>query len=537
MSSRSIGSRAERLLALAVALLLVLVASPAVAGRRVVVLEFDGPKAERFRADVEAAVGKSHTIVSLDDWLDEASAQDAEKPSARNVRKLAKALEVDGVVVGEVEKRGARYYVNLRLRAGATGAYVAEVEVVVRQAKLGSDGARTLKEELLPAIAELERVGGDDARVGRDKRGRSGFGGRSRRDDDDEAEDDDDEPRSRRGRRGEPERRRGRDDDEDDRAADDDDRGRRGRRGKPARSGRDDDDRVAARDRDDEDDAGDDEDGAGDDEDDVKVELEEDGAGEAPGPRAPAMEASLGVSAVSRTLRFDGDLAQEYEGGLVGGAVLSATVYPLAFGARRRSPLRDLGVTLTLERVFKIDSTVAYSDGGMPLVASLPTTQQRLSAGLVYRHRLGRALALEAGVRFTKRTFEVDKAAAPPAAGVTIPSVDYGYVDPGLAARYQVSPKLSVGGGLRVGLALGAGELQDSASYGKTTVLPIDVSAGAAYQLTRAISVNLELALVTVGMTFREATMRTDLDQDGVIDVGGGRDTYVGGALSAGYAF
>jgi hypothetical protein len=158
MSSRSIVSASSLLVFVA---LLLLGATPAHAGRRVVVLDFTGPKAERFHQDVEEAIRKNkHTIVSIDDWNEKADDLNATKVTARNIQKVARKLKVEGVVMGEVEKRGQRYYVHLRLREGVSGEYVAEIEIVVRQGKLGSDGQKVIKEELLPAIKELSKLSG-----------------------------------------------------------------------------------------------------------------------------------------------------------------------------------------------------------------------------------------------------------------------------------------------------------------------------------------------------------------------------------------
>ena len=135
-SSRSIVSASSLIVFLA----LLFAAAPASAGRRIVVLDFDGPKGERFHQDVVDAIRKGkHTVVSADDWYEKADDLGAAKVTGRNVQKVARKLKVEGVVVGEVEKRGQRYYLHLKLREGVSGDVVAEVEAVSRQGKLGSD--------------------------------------------------------------------------------------------------------------------------------------------------------------------------------------------------------------------------------------------------------------------------------------------------------------------------------------------------------------------------------------------------------------
>ena len=148
-SSRSIVSASSLIVFLA----LLFAAAPADAGRRVVVLDFDGPKGERFHQDVVDALRKGkHTVVSVEDWYEKADDLNAGKVNSRNVQKVARKLKVEGVVMGEVEKRGKRYYLHLKVREGRSGDVVAEIEAVSRQGKLGSDGLETIKDELLPAI-------------------------------------------------------------------------------------------------------------------------------------------------------------------------------------------------------------------------------------------------------------------------------------------------------------------------------------------------------------------------------------------------
>ena len=110
-------------LVLAVLLLSVGVAN-AGGRKRVVVLEFEGDKAEKFHEDVVKLIKKSHTVISIDKWNGTAEEMSATKPTDKNIKKVAKKLRVDGVVSGVVEKRRDEYILRIKLRAGTSGEVV-----------------------------------------------------------------------------------------------------------------------------------------------------------------------------------------------------------------------------------------------------------------------------------------------------------------------------------------------------------------------------------------------------------------------------
>jgi hypothetical protein len=128
------------------------------AGRkRVVVLEFEGDKAEKFHADVIKLIKKSHTVVSLDKWNGTAEEMSATKLTDKNVKKIARKLKVDGVVSGVVEKPRNEYILRLKLRAGTSGELVgSQINIKSESAKLDSTAARDVKDELVDVIADLD---------------------------------------------------------------------------------------------------------------------------------------------------------------------------------------------------------------------------------------------------------------------------------------------------------------------------------------------------------------------------------------------
>jgi len=133
--------------------------------KRVVVLDFDGPKGEKFHDDVVKLIKKSHTVIAVDKWNGAAEELDAAKVTEKNIKKIAKKLKVDGVVIGKIEKRRDEYIVQLKLRAGTSGEIVGNrIDTKADGPHLDGKAQRDVKDELIGAIDELEanHGGGDD---------------------------------------------------------------------------------------------------------------------------------------------------------------------------------------------------------------------------------------------------------------------------------------------------------------------------------------------------------------------------------------
>ena len=519
-SSRSIASASRSALAVVAALVALLaLAWPGVAHarKRLVVLEFTGPKAEEFQADLEKILKKRHSLVPQAKWDAAADDLGATKLTDANVKRIAGKLNVDGVIVGKSEKRGSRYYLHLKLRAGASGKVLAEPEVIERSGGLGPDGRDTIDESLLPVIDDLPRLGGGD-------------------DDDEDADDDaaDDDDRGSRGKgkgkptgkgKGKPtdddddDRGAGRDDDEDDdRGRDDDD---------------DDDDRVA--DRDDRDDRDrDDEDDEDDDRDRGRGRDRDDG----PADPRPALDLSAGLSFTGRKLGFTTNLVQNapqgYSGAPVPGLRIAGDLFPLAFNKKNRSFTRNLGVTGLFDRAIKISSELKTAT----MTYTLPTVEQHLAFGVIYRHPVSPTLTIEGSVRYNKRKFVINKSSAPMDA-VDIPNTNYSYVDPGVGVHYVLGPKAALSADARFLLITDTGEMQSPDQYGASTVTGVDLGLAVDYLVAPKIVIRAALGLATIGYAFKgNGALTNNRDgQPASVDVSGARDTYYGGSAGAAYLF
>ncbi len=266
-NSRSIAST-SRLLAVAVAVAAVLgVGRVAEAGRkRVVVLEFEGPRGEKFHDDLVRLIKKTHTVVPAEKWNGTAEQLGAGTRSGRDVKKVARKLKIDAIVEGKIEKRRDEFIIRLKLRAGRSGEPIGDsIDTKAEGPRIDGRAQKDLRDELVGKIDDMESnhdgAGGDDAdddpparREARPPKGDDDDDKPARKPARAEKDDDDDKPAARKaGRKG------AKKDDKDDDADDDrsarrskfggrseDERGS-DRVGKARKSETDDDDKLPAK--------------------------------------------------------------------------------------------------------------------------------------------------------------------------------------------------------------------------------------------------------------------------------------------------
>jgi hypothetical protein len=157
-NSRSKSSRNRFWGALVVAFALSSVVSVAHAERkRVVVLDFEGPRGERFHDDLVRLLKKTHTVVSTNQWNGTAEQLDAATMLDKDVRRVARKLKVDAIVEGLIEKRRDAFLIHLKLREGKTGEVVrASIRTKAEGPRIDARAQRDLKDELVGAIDEVE---------------------------------------------------------------------------------------------------------------------------------------------------------------------------------------------------------------------------------------------------------------------------------------------------------------------------------------------------------------------------------------------
>jgi hypothetical protein len=543
--------------------------------RTVVVLDFEGPKRDRFHADLVKLLKKTHTVMSTDKWNGTAEELDAGTVSDDDLRKVARRLQVDAIVEGKIEKRRDEFIIRLKLHDGHTGKLVGgAINTKTEGIRIDSKAERDIRDELFEAIDGLEPgatgvdVAADAGETGKPAKRKLAKRGANKAEDAAPAGDDDDRPARRSAAKKSEEeappvakKLAAKTDDGEAKkpvanklAAKTDD----GEPKKPVAN------KLAAKTTED-DDAGkksaaktpDAEPAAADDAEPRKPSAKRLAAATEPDlertrePEPPrgqddpslavsaghrALDVVAGVSFTARTLSFASraDLAMKppgYKGTPVAGAMLEATLYPFGLGGDRTGLLSDLGVNVAVDRVLKIESKNA---AGMVFA----TTESRLGFGVTLRHAFGRTVTAPVVLgtfNYSSQEFSIANASA-----ADIPSIKYAMFEPGLGLRLPVTAKLILGLDAKVMLITDTGDIQQPTQYGTADLLGFEGALAVDYLFTRSIFARAAFRYETIDHTFRgngaQANAR-DGDATTTDDVSAARDSYVGGFVTLGYAY
>jgi hypothetical protein len=551
-SSRSIPDR--WLFVLAVILLWTgMTISRAEAGRkRVVVLDFEGPNAEKFHADVVKLIKKSHTVVKLEKWNKAAEELDAAKVTEKNVKKVAKKLKIDGVITGKIDKRRDEYIIKLKLRAGTTGELVGNsVQTKADGPRLEGQAQRDIKDELVAVIDELESNrdgGGDEGEEDTSKKKKdrgeeatddepkkSGF---SRKGGDDEGE----KPKK---KKGDDEETKKNDDAEKEalstKKSDDEATDEEARPHKKKRTAEEDGEEHPRKRK------------GGDDEEAIEESADEpEESGDKAlylSPSRRAVDAVVGLSFTARNLKFTyandlGDPPPGYKQGLpVGGALLDVTFFPMALNHKKPPTIYSgIGINILYDQVLKINSQKRYSDMmNNPQVANLDTKESRWTIGGVFRYPLGKgAMAPVVGgtLAYSKQKFSVAQT-LPNNEPTDIPNVAYSMFSPGAFVRFPVIPKLTANLDAAFHAITDTGAIQTRPQYGAATVSGYSIVIGADYAIKPNLFARAGIRYQKIGFTFKGDPMSqtNTRDTDPEQDVTGASDSYFGGVATVGYIY
>lgn len=523
-NSRSRVTTSKRWAALVVLCMVVGLGGVAQAGgrKRVVVLDFEGPKSEQFHEDLVKLIKKNHTVVSTEKWNGAAEELGAGTLSEKNIKKIAKKLKVDAVVEGKIDKRRDAFIIKLKLHQGKTGEMVGSpIGTKADGPRIDGKAQRDLKDELLGAIDSVESNHTGTIAEDEDEKPAKKV---AKHEDEEEkpakkkADDEEDKPRkfSKRSVEDEdslpPKKVARRDDDEPvkktkKRKRVEDDEAEAPRKKKK---------RVAAR----------------DDEESLEAEAPPMSKAESLTTAERALDVMLGMSLTARRLSFTFrpmDMAKTpgYKGNPVGGAILDATFYPLAFGHKRRDIYKNIGLNVMYDRVIKIDSKDA--DGN-----SLDTKSTRWSVGGVFRYPIGKGdnpPVVGGSLSYGRQLFRIADA-------VDIPSVNYNIYEPAAFVRLPIG-KLTLGldGGLMI--INDTGEFQDQMHYGTTKLIGYEGELSADYLVTPNVFVRAAFKYETIQFKFLgngDLTINHDRDPM-TVDVLTGQDNYIGGFVTAGYVY
>jgi hypothetical protein len=548
------------------------------AGRkRVVVLDFEGPKGDKFHDDLVKLIKKSHTVVPTDKWNGTAEELGAGSASEKDIKKVAKKLKIDAVVEGKIEKRRDEFIIRLKLRAGRSGELIGTtIDTKADGPRIDGKAQRDLKDELVDAIDNVEsnHMGGGGGAAD-DEEDKPAVKKAAKKTDEDEedkpaakkaakkTEDEDEDKPVKKGfsRRGDDERggdkvdkKAGKKTDEDDdklpakkaaKKTDDDKPAVKPKAGdgddqlpprKLAKAGKpegDDDEgdgkrpkkKVAS---------GDDDGGS------AEVDVEPStplDAETALSPGERALDAVVGLSVTARRMSFASTPAlvmkpPGYKGTPVAGAMIDAMFYPLAFGHKRTDQLKNIGLSVMYDRVLKINS----KDTAGKVYA---TTEARFGIGAAFRYALNKTAAapvLIGTLGYSSQAFTISPGAG---GAIDIPNVKYSIIEPGAGLRYPATPKIIVGADLKFMLVTSTGPIQDPMQYGSSSVLGFEGAASVDYLITRNIFARAAFRFETIGMTFKGNGTQTNMRDGNAMtqDVSGARDSYLGGVATVGYVY
>lgn len=573
------------------------------AGRkRVVVLDFEGPKAEKFHADVVKLIKKSHTVLTVDKWNEKAEELDATAVTDKNIKKVAKKLKVDGVITGKIEKRRDEYIIRLKVRGGTTGQTVGNpVQTKSEAARIDAQAQRDIKDELLPAIEELDsnRSGGDEEEeevVDTKKKKKA------TEEEEEEAEEEEprksafgkkgqmaaeEEPKLTKKQKAEEEKKRKAEEEkakkaeaeeakrlakEEEARRKKEDEQRRKDEAKKAEEAfakrkkatdeeeeeeeEEVDSKKRAKFKDDEEEedgsskkrkaSADDEEEEGIDE---SAEVDE-GNGRDLSVAGRALDAVVGMSFTRRTLsfQFQQDLAKPPPGYKqripVAGAMLDITLFPMSFSKSSKGIIRGIGLTVLYDQVLLINSQKKYSDEqGMQRIANIDTKESRWLVGPVLRYPLGK-MVVGGSLTYGKQQFTIAQTLPSPAPANTatdIPSVAYTMITPAAFLKYPITTKITANVDAAFHAITNTGQIQSTGmtGYGAATVTGFELELGGDYMITKNIFARASFRYETIGFSFKgDPTSQTNIrDTDPEQDVTGAKDTYMGGTATVGYVY
>jgi hypothetical protein len=437
--------------------------------------------------------------------------------SDKDLEKLANELEVDAILRGDLQQKGARKQLHVKLFVNGKKVRGFKVEFAsVKSAKFKA----ALKDKIDEKLAGQEpkkRKGEETAEpaadaedpIGRkktkktakaEKPGRSDKSERAGRQDkgkgDDAAE------------QGEDEQSR-RDPDEDKSAADDGEK----------RATK----RTAAAEVDDEDVGG------------VEAGVTIEKSGSRHAANRVAIRVDVGPSASGRQLRFNSRSFEQapkpYQNTPVGGMRVGGELYPLAFGDPT-SILAGLGIAGHYDQTLKLNLRSTAQPG-----SEFPVTQKHWSVGARFRIAFGkgaRAATVTLGGGYFHRMFRVDRTKLMMGNIIDLPDVFYRGFDPGLEFRIPIVEQVALLFGGQAVLVTSTGQIQKLDQYGRAKVTGGQGMAGIDIVVAGRVALRVSAEMAQFGFAFTgngELTYNRDNDPT-TPDVGGAADRYYGGSAT-----
>lgn len=140
-----------------VALIVGLASSPALANRRVIVLDVEGPRTGGLEKSLRGIVAERNELVSPRTYRVTARKLRAKSRSARHVARVATRLDADAVVDSELERHRRGYMLRIRVRDGDDGRIIKKLAVSLSNRRLSPRLQRKLAGKIDEAIVKAAR--------------------------------------------------------------------------------------------------------------------------------------------------------------------------------------------------------------------------------------------------------------------------------------------------------------------------------------------------------------------------------------------
>jgi len=253
-----------------------------------------------------------------------------------------------------------------------------------------------------------------------------------------------------------------------------------------------------------------------------------------------AIRVDIGPSLTSRSLTFSSRNFEEaprpYANPAVPGARVEAELYPLAF-SKPHSFIGGLGIGGDFDQTLSLSVQSTVQMG-----TKFPVTQKHFSVGprirIVFGHKpTSPSVTLAAGI--TSRMFKVDRTKLVDGNIIDLPDVGYQGYNAGLSLRFPVVEKVAIVAAGRGIFVTTTGAIQTAAQYGQARVTGAEGMVGVDIAATKRIGVRVVGELTQMGFAFT-GTGQMSNNRDGdpsTKDVGGAADRYLGAVVTLGVMY
>jgi hypothetical protein len=253
-----------------------------------------------------------------------------------------------------------------------------------------------------------------------------------------------------------------------------------------------------------------------------------------------AVRVDFGPSFSSRSLKFSSRNFEEapkpYSNPLVPGGRLEAEVYPLAI-SKPHAFIGGIGIGGEYDKTLSLNVQSTVQAG-----TKFPVTQSHFAVGprlrIVFGHKpTSPSVTLAGG--YTNRTFKVDRAALMEGNIIDLPDVTYKGYNAGLSVRFPVISKVALYAGGRGIFVTTTGAIQTAAQYGQAKVTGAEGWFGVDVAVAKRIAVKAVGEFTQMGFAFTgTGQMSNNRDGDPATkDVGGAADRFIGAALMIGVMY